>query len=89
MTLRELVRAAIAEGAVYGLAIVDHVKANPAARWWHKFALDGRIYPLLHRMEEQGEVVSSIESTPTEGTMCVRGGIPRRCYQLRELEGVT
>lgn len=79
-TLRELVRAALAAGETYGLAIVDHIRANPSARWWHRFGLDGRIYPLLHRMEDDGELTSYLDPAGSP----LRGGIPRRCYRPAE-----
>lgn len=78
-SLRQLVRAALQGGAVHGLEIVRHIKANPATRWWHRFFLAcSGIYPLLHQMEDAGELTSFEEDVIPP----FRGGIPRRRYLL-------
>jgi PadR family transcriptional regulator PadR len=65
---------ALMDGDSYGLELIERVRTATDGRI---VLLQGRVYPVLRDLEEQG-LVSSYDAEPSSS----RGGRPRRYYRL-------
>jgi DNA-binding PadR family transcriptional regulator len=69
MELKPLVLALLESGALYGYQLVERARQRGSFQWE-----EGTIYPLLHKMEQEGLLSSEWRSTPA--------GKKRRYYAL-------
>jgi PadR family transcriptional regulator PadR len=68
-----LILSILAEGESYGYAIIKRVKqlSNDQIQW-----SDGMLYPVLHRLEQQGVIESNMRTSET--------GRNRKYYRLKD-----